>query len=173
MSNRRHGRIEMLEGRLTELIKAGGSADEMKAIQSEIDELETHTRRRDCSDDLAIAQSSEAAPGDSTDGWTIKTSHEKGMGIVRMFRAMLADIAKAPSPRFACECCQIALGFKVDIERVSMRDVARRNGKTPEAVSKRVDELRREFNLPTTDQNKSDRAVERYKSSNGRMRKKL
>ena len=171
MSKERPGRHERLEARLTELVKAGAPVAEIRAVQKAIEESEICTPRRDHSWALENILSDDT-PDHAEESAAEETqpTREQILRAYSIFRGILSEVVSAPRPRMLAECAQVALGFRIGVDSVSMRDIAGRNGVTVEAISKTVEALRERFALPAVEQNKSERAMEAYRARNGRTK---
>lgn len=150
---------------MLELVRVGAPESEIAEIQSELDEVESHSRRGDWSEELARV----AQPDTGASGPEQKTGgRDEVARAFSILRGVLAHAARARRPRFAVECSQVALGFLVGVEAASMREIARRHGVSVEAVSKTVVEIRERFGLPEIEQRKSAKAMEAARLSNAR-----
>lgn len=69
------------------------------------------------------------------------------------------------NPRLEAECISLAFGFGA-ARGLTQTAVAERYGVTRAAVSKRVREIKRDFNLPASEFMKSDRAAATYRLTN-------
>lgn len=150
-----------------ELVKAGAPVADIRAVQQALEESEQTTLRRDHTWALEHAMDESTPADEQSDTPAESLNHDAALSSVLMLRSMLARITAAPRPRLMSECCEMSLGFKIGDDRVSMRDIAKRNGVTVEAVSKNVEAIRQQFELPAVEQNKSDAAIQSYKLHNG------
>ena len=82
-------------------------------------------------------------------------------------RSVLSKIWEARDARLELGCLFIAMDGHGPLGAFSMRQMAQRHGVSPEAVSVKTAEFQADLGLPKTAQQKSERAVESYRKTNG------
>jgi hypothetical protein len=80
---------------------------------------------------------------------------------------VLSKIWEARDARLELGCLFIAMDGHGPLGAFSMRQMAQRHGVSPEAVSVKTAEFQADLGLPKTAQQKSERAVESYRKTNG------
>ena len=160
--------IEVMETELLRLARQPESVErtaQMLRLQERIQEREYRASGR--SADVALARGESATPpavyaGDEPPPW--------GSELLAFIRAAFFRVLEARAPRREMLCHAMAFGF-AHPAYPSCRQAALAFGCSHEEISFRVKEIQREYNLPANQFNKSLRACEKYKQTNGARRK--
>lgn len=92
---------------------------------------------------------------------------DKRIDLGDRLRSSLSRIWDARDAHLELGCLFIAMDGHGPLGAFSMRQMAESHGVSPEAVSVKVGEFQAELGLPKTAQQKSERAVESYRKTNG------
>ena len=85
--------------------------------------------------------------------------------LLEVLRRYIRFIRSKDRARLTIDCLRLAIG-DADVESEAMTTVAEKHGVTKAAISKRTKEIREELHLTINANNKSEHAIQQYRSSN-------
>lgn len=154
--------------RLARLPRSTGNTQQMETIQLRIRDREFSVNSR--SPEVAIARGESATQPEVHGDDSASARESPGGELMGLLKATFFRIMEARTPRRETLCHAMAFGFDHPAYP-SARQASRSLGCSPEEISFRVKEIQREYNLPPNQFNKSEKAREKYRETNGAKRR--